>query len=109
MHEYIPSDTTSIFNAYLKHSIRYNKYIKCIFKTFHQIQQVHMGPGPAGDLGPPVDPGPEVDPGPVVDPGPAGTRARRHNQQETQGTLAQHRRFLGINSDCTQLFKISNI
>ena len=29
----IPSDTTSILNAYLKHSIRYSKYIKCISKT----------------------------------------------------------------------------
>jgi len=65
------------------------------------------GPGPSGDPGPLVDPGPAVDPGlPVdpglaVDPGQAGTRAQRHNHQETQGTLAQHRRFLGINSDCT--------
>ena len=40
-HEYIPSDTTIILNAYLKHSIRYSKYIKCIFKTFHQIQPAY--------------------------------------------------------------------
>ena len=28
--------TLSILNVYLKHSISHNKYIKCIFKTFHQ-------------------------------------------------------------------------
>ena len=38
---HIPSDTTSIAYASLKHSIRYNKYSLCIFKTFHQIQQVY--------------------------------------------------------------------
>ena len=64
-----PSDTTSLLNAYSRHSIRYNKYIKCTFKTFHEIQQIYMGSGSGGD------PGPAVDPGPPVDPGPAGTRA----------------------------------
>ena len=29
MIEHIPSDTVSILNAYLKHSIRYSKYIQC--------------------------------------------------------------------------------
>jgi len=73
----IPSDTTSISNTYLKHSIRYNKYI--------------WDPGPALDPGPAVDPGLAgdparqgpgssgdpglaVDPGPAVGPGRAGTR-----------------------------------
>ena len=43
----------------------------------------------------------------AADPGPAGTQAWRRPRpggtiidQETQGTLAQHRQFLGINSDC---------
>ena len=50
------------------YSIRYNRYIKCIFETFHQIQQVfYMGAGPSGD------PDPAVDPGLVVDLGTAGT------------------------------------
>ena len=43
----IPSDTTSILNAYLKYSIRYNKYI-CM----------HPGWPLGGDPGPPVDLGP---------------------------------------------------
>ena len=41
-----------------------------------------------------------MDQGLAVDLGLAVDEAQRHNQQETQGTLAQHRRFLGINSDC---------
>jgi len=53
----IPSDTTSIVYAYSKHSIRYNKNIKGIFKTFHRIQQVYMGPGPGGGPGSRREPG----------------------------------------------------
>jgi len=49
------------------------------------------GPGPAG--------GPE----PVGGPGPGGDLGRWQNQQETQGTLAQHKRFLGINFNCKAL------
>jgi len=38
---YIPSDTTSILNAYVKYFIRYNNQILCIFTTVHHIQQVY--------------------------------------------------------------------
>ena len=101
--KYIPSDTVSILNAYLKHSISRNKYInaylthpinhdkyiKCIFKTFHQssynIWNVYLKHS--------ISHNKYIkcifktfhqssykyiwDPGPAVDPGPAGTRARR--------------------------------
>ena len=43
--ENVPSDTINILNAYLKHSIRYNKYIICIFKAFHHMTNVFMTPG----------------------------------------------------------------
>ena len=36
----IPSDTTSIVYKHLNHTIRYNTYIKYIFKAFDLIQQV---------------------------------------------------------------------
>ena len=65
---HIPSDTTRIFYAYFKHSIRYNKHI--------------WDPGPAVDPSLAVDPRPagtqaRRGPGHSGDPGPAGTRARR--------------------------------
>ena len=50
--------------------------------------------------------GPGGDPGPTLDPGPAGPQAWQHNQQKKQGTLAQHRRFPGINSDCMALGRL---
>ena len=49
-----------------------------MFKTFHQIQQVYIGPGPGrwtqNQRGPRPgrDPGPAVDPGLAVDPGGPG-------------------------------------
>jgi len=50
--EHIPSDTTRILEAYLKHSIRYNKYI-------------FYGTGPGGGSGAGGDTGPAVDHGPI--------------------------------------------
>ena len=36
--------TPSISNVYLIHSIIYNQYITCIFKIFHQAQQIYVLP-----------------------------------------------------------------